>query len=129
MSEPQALVIDDNSKNVSVLTRLLATQGLATIQVTHPTKLASALEQVEDVKVVFLDLEMPGTDGFQVLSQLKSDSRFEATPIIAYTVHISEIHVAHERGFSGMIGKPLDADRFPDQLARILKGEAVWEAQ
>jgi two-component system, cell cycle response regulator DivK len=25
------------------------------------------------------------------------------------------------------LGKPLDPDRFPDQIRRILNGEAVWE--
>jgi two-component system cell cycle response regulator DivK len=47
---------------------------------------------------------------------------------IAYTVHVSEISLAHKHGFDGFIGKPLDSERFPNQLARILSGEHVWEA-
>jgi two-component system cell cycle response regulator DivK len=29
--------------------------------------------------------------------------------------------------FDGFLGKPLDPDRFPDQIRRILNGESVWE--
>ncbi len=29
--------------------------------------------------------------------------------------------------FDGFIGKPLNPDRFPDQIRRILAGDPVWE--
>lgn len=123
----QAVIIDDNPKNVSVLARLLSNEGLSSVQITNPAKLNAELERAQDIKVIFVDLEMPGTDGYQILNQLKADARFQSVPVLAYTVHVSEINVAHERGFDGFLGKPLDADHFPDQLARILSGEAVWE--
>ena len=65
--------------------------------------------------------------GYQILDHLRADVRLKLVPIIAYTVHTNEIKVAYERGFDGFLGKPLDSDRFPDQLTRILNGEAVWE--
>jgi two-component system cell cycle response regulator DivK len=34
---------------------------------------------------------------------------------------------AKNSGFDGFLGKPLDPDRFPDQIRRILAGESVWE--
>jgi two-component system cell cycle response regulator DivK len=34
---------------------------------------------------------------------------------------------ARTAGFDGFLGKPLDPDRFPDQVHRILAGDAVWE--
>ena len=127
MSEKHALIIDDNAKNVVVLARLLEAQNVSSTQVINPNNLDVILEDIVMVDVIFLDLEMPGVDGFQVLDKLKSSSRFQTVPVVAYTVHVSEIKVAHESGFNGFIGKPLDSDKFPDQLARILKGEAVWE--
>jgi len=36
---------------------------------------------------------------------------------------------AHSAGFDGFIGKPLDPDRFPGQIRRILQGAAVWEPE
>jgi two-component system cell cycle response regulator DivK len=29
-------------------------------------------------------------------------------------------------GFDGFLGKPINADLFPDQLKRLLDGQAVW---
>lgn len=127
MSQALALIIDDNAKNVSVLARLLANEGMSSVQVIDPTQLDAVLKQANQFRVVFLDLEMPGLNGFQVLDQLKADQRFQTTPVVAYTVHVSEIHEAHQHGFDGFLGKPLDADRFPQQLSRILSGEPVWE--
>ena len=127
MSALQALIIDDNAKNVAILSRLLSNEGMGSIQVTNPSLLDATLNQAGAIRVIFLDLEMPDIDGYQVLQKLKADSRFASVPIVAYTVHVSEVHVAYENGFDGFLGKPLDSDKFPDQLARILMGEAVWE--
>ena len=128
MSEKRALIIDDNAKNVNVLVRLLQGQGVGSTQLADPRKLDDTLQGMAAVDVIFLDLEMPMIDGFQVLDTLKADVRFQSVPVVAYTVHVSEINAAHQHGFDGFIGKPLDSDKFPDQLARILSGEAVWEA-
>ena len=127
MGQSQALIIDDNSKNLSVLARLLRTEGLTSIQLTHSSGLEAALEQAEKLAVIFLDLELPGDDGFALLTRLKSDPRTQSLPVIAYTVHVSEINVAHRHGFDGFIGKPLDSEKFPEQLERILRGDPVWE--
>lgn len=127
MGHSQAVIIDDNARNVHVLARLLSTEGVSSLEVTNSSKLETALKQINSVSVIFVDLEMPGVNGYQVLEKLKADNRFKTVPVIAYTVHVSEINVALQKGFDGFLGKPLDADIFPDQLARILSGEAVWE--
>ena len=50
-------------------------------------------------------------------------------PIVAVTAEASveQMNKAREAGFDGFLGKPLDPDRFPDQIRRILNGEQVWE--
>jgi two-component system cell cycle response regulator DivK len=127
MSQAHALIIDDNIKNVNVLVLLLSEQNIDTTHVTNMLQLDNTLEHIVPTDVVFLDLEMPDIDGYDVLAKLRADTRFRDTPIVAYTVHVSEIDVAHRRGFDGFLGKPLDPDKFPDQLARILNGTPVWE--
>lgn len=127
MNQQHALVIDDNSKNVAILTRLLAEQGLSSTQITNPKTLDTVLDTLSQLDVVFCDLEMPGVSGFQVLQKLKADARFQHVPVVAYTVHISEIGVANQQGFDSFVGKPIDPDKFPGQLARILNGQPVWE--
>jgi CheY-like chemotaxis protein len=125
MSSTRALVIDDNAQGIKVLAQMLAKQGVESVEVRDPTKLAALLPTLGACDVVFLDLEMPGLDGYAVKELLRSN--LGDVPIIAYTVHISEMHVVRQLGFNGFIGKPLDHTRFPDQLARILRRESVWE--
>ena len=127
MSQSQAVIIDDNTKNLSVLARLLANEGINSIQIANPNNLDMALEQAANIVIIFVDLEMPGDNGYEVLAKLKADGRFQSVPVVAYTVHVSEMNTAYQQGFDGFLGKPLDSDRFPDQLGRILNGEQVWE--
>ncbi|MCU0464572.1 MAG: response regulator [Anaerolineae bacterium] len=121
-----ALVIDDNTKNVNILALLLTEQGVTSTLVTNPNLLDEVLVGMGAVDVVFIDLEMPGMNGFDVRKRLKADPRFVHVPLVAYTVHVSEMNVANEAGFDSFLGKPLDSEKFPDQLARILNGEPVW---
>lgn len=123
--EVHALVIDDNAQNVKVLAQLLRKQGVQCTEVSSPTQLSGVIPNIPAVDVVFLDLEMPTMDGFDVKDMLRE--RLGDTPIIAYTVHVSEMNVVQQSGFDGFLGKPLDSERFPKQLARILRGEAVWD--
>ncbi len=125
---PHALVIDDNRTNLEVLTELLEMVGMSYTAVQDPTRVDEALQDLDAVDVVFLDLEMPKIDGYEMLGILKNEIGIEA-PIVACTVHLSEINTARAMGFHSFLGKPLNPARFVDQLERILSDEPVWEAR
>lgn len=123
-----ALIVDDNAKNAQVLKMLLGDEGWTCTVVTQVGLLEAALDGIDKFNLVFLDLEMPGANGYDVLNWLRGDARFAKVPIVANTVHVSEINTVYAEGFQGFIAKPVDPDRFPSQLARIMNGEPVWEA-
>jgi two-component system, cell cycle response regulator DivK len=125
MSGKHALVVDDNLQNLRVLSQLLTRNQVNCTEVADPLALQNVLLQLEQVDVVFLDLEMPGIDGFSAKEMLRQ--YLGDLPIIACTVHVSEIDVVRQHGFDGFLGKPLNSARFPQQLARILNGESVWD--
>lgn len=125
MNQIHALIIDDNQQNLKVLAQLLAKQRVSCTEVANPSRLPDVLPTLMPVSVVFLDLEMPEIDGYGVKDMLRLE--MPGVPIIAYTVHVSEINVVQQLGFDGFLAKPLDSTRFPEQLARILRGERVWE--
>ncbi|MBK8615974.1 MAG: hypothetical protein IPN96_02450 [Anaerolineales bacterium] len=63
------------------------------------------------------------------MKKIRASERFKTVPIIAVTAEASveQMNKAKDSGFDGFLGKPLDPDRFPDQIRRILSGEPVWE--
>jgi CheY-like chemotaxis protein len=126
MGNTHALIVDNDANNLGILAQLLAQEGVAYTGVQNPRNLQTTLSNLGQVDVIFLDLEMPGMNGYQVLAMLRADERFQQTPVVAYTVHISEINSTRQHGFDSFLGKPLDPDLFPKQLARILRGEGVW---
>lgn len=128
MNQLHAVIVDDRPDNAGVLGELLELEGVSHTAVYNPLRLEAALQKLNQVDVFFLDLEMPGMDGYAVYDLLKTHARFASAPVVAYTVHNSEINTAYQMGFHSFLGKPLDADLFPDQLTRILHGERVWAA-
>jgi len=125
-NERQALIIDDQVSNIDVLAMLLKQEGIASTSVTTVRNMWETLDQSSNFDVVFLDLEMPNGEYHETLGQLKADARLANVPIVAYTVHTSEIEQARLAGFDGFIGKPVQATEFGSQIQRILSGERVW---
>lgn len=121
-----ALIIDDEQFNLEVLYRLLAAQGITATKIQDVRHLENSLSNASDFDLVFLDLEMPQMNGYEVFEMLRQ-SLDQDTPIIACTVHANEISTVRELGFSGFISKPLDQQRFSDQVSTILRGEPVWD--
>jgi len=126
MADIHALIIEDDTMNAEVLEFMLKASGATCTTIQNPADVLEIVSQLVSVDVVFVDLEMPGIDGYQILQMLQNDLQLTA-PIVACTVHTSQIDIARVKGFSSFLGKPLVAERFPDQLNRILDGEPVWE--
>jgi two-component system cell cycle response regulator DivK len=126
VTQPHALIVDDHINNVVVLRMMLEREGVTVSYALMPYEVPDVVEAAPRIDVIFLDLEMPYGDYYRLLNDLKRNSRLYRVPIIAYTVHTSEIDAARQAGFDGFLGKPLKLLDFPDQLRRILGGEGVW---
>ncbi len=79
-----ALVIDDNRQTANALVEMIHMLGLEARAVLNPAA-AMGLMANEVPQVVFLDLNMPGVDGFEVLSYIKRDPRLTRVPVIVIT--------------------------------------------
>ena len=79
--------------------------------------------------IILLDIHLPYEDGYSALSKIRSAENLKSIPVVAVTADVStdSMAKAQKAGFNGFLGKPIDPDRFPDQLRRILTGDTVWE--
>lgn len=126
------LIVEDNFNNFLLMARLLAFLGVKKCEwKASGWKVLEFAETLGAIDLILMDLMLPDADGFQSLDSLRSHPRFEKVPIVAVTANASPGYVQRARvvGFDGFIGKPLDPDRFPDQVRRILAGEEVWEPE
>ncbi|QPC83858.1 response regulator [Phototrophicus methaneseepsis] len=128
MESIHALIIDDDAYNVYVMERFLDKENISYTTIGDTSSLEDELSKCGEVDLILLDLEMPYKDGYEAIEILRIHFG-SMVPIIACTVHTAEINRARKIGFSGFIAKPLDMDRFSDQISRILKGEEIWEAR
>jgi len=71
--------------------------------------------------LILLDLNLPGTDGREALSTLKSDERFRSIPVIVLTTSSDErdIDGCYRAGANSYIQKPVDMERYM-RLIRVL---------
>lgn len=78
--------------------------------------------------VIFLDVQVAPHDGYAMLRMLRENPQYQDTTVIAMTANVMSHDVTELRraGFSGLIGKPIMKDVFPELVTRILSGEAVW---
>lgn len=126
-SNKTALIIEDDEPSVKVLEHLLERESMRSESILNTRNIIEELSRVQVPDVIFLDLEMPKTNGYRVLEAIQADSRFEGIPIVAYTTHVSHLNESKKAGFHSFLGKPIDPYSFSDQLARILNDEPVWE--
>jgi two-component system cell cycle response regulator DivK len=131
--EPSAvrvLVVEDDPDNRIVISRLLRMSGVGGDSfVAIEGDAGEYLARTgEDFDLVFLDLQLPRKDGYEVLADIRSDARRDSTRVIALTANVNhrEVERCREAGFDGFIGKPIDGRRFSALLRKILEGEAVW---
>jgi two-component system cell cycle response regulator DivK len=76
-----------------------------------------------------MDIRLPYEDGYGAMRKIRKSGEFENIPIVAVTANtgLEQMRSAQMAGFDGFIGKPLNPDRFPDQINRIFTGKPVWE--
>ncbi len=130
LDDVRALIIEDDQTSIDVLKNLLDQLAVQTsvIRVSTGQDVWESLRTVEVPDVIFLDLEMPGMNGYEVLDLLREDEDLGSVPVVAYTTHISHMNNARRAGFHSFLGKPVDRYVFGENLIRILNGESVWEA-
>lgn len=124
-----ALIIDDDLGNLGVLQQLLTLEHISYTSIQDSSQVEKILPRLPKIDIVFLDLEMPDVNGYEMLVLLKQHPALAGVPVVACTVHAGEVHRAREWGFHSFICKPLDADRFPTQIKDILSNAPIWEVR
>jgi two-component system cell cycle response regulator DivK len=125
------LVVEDNVSNFVLIARMLGFMGIHCEWKTSGYEVVEYADALPHLDLILMDIRLPYEDGFGALRKIRTSNSLKDIPVVAVTAEASadQMHRAREAGFDGFIGKPLDPDRFPDQIRRILTGKPVWEMQ
>lgn len=127
--DAHVLVVEDNVSNFVLIARMLGYMGIHCEWKTSGYEVVEYADTLPRLDLILMDIRLPYEDGFGALRKIRSSPTLKNTLVIAVTAEASgeQITKARASGFDGFLGKPLDPDRFPDQIRRILAGDPVWE--
>lgn len=129
-SKLSALVVEDDAGGMAIIGVLMRYLGIrAYVNATGEGVIDMAHAMGNKPDIIFLDINLPRTSGYEILKEIRSDPILQDTIVVAVTAQDADTEIprAREAGFNAYIGKPISRMRFPRQLRRILKGEPVWE--
>ena len=120
------LIVDDQHANVRMLQRLLSDVGYSQVTATMLPAEVCALHRQSDFDLILLDLQMPGTDGFQVMEGLKTIERDPYLPVIVLTSQPGHKLRALSAGAKDFISKPLDLSEVRTRIRNMLEVRLLY---
>lgn len=123
------LVVEDNVSNFVLIARMLGFLGIHCEWKTSGYEVVEYADALPKLDLILMDIRLPYDDGYGALKKIRLSPNLHSIPVIAVTAEANQeqIDKAKASGFNGFLGKPLDPDKFPEQIQRILNGESVWE--
>jgi two-component system cell cycle response regulator DivK len=123
------LVVEDNVSNFVLIARMLGYMGIHCEWKTSGYEVVEYADTLPRLDLILMDIRLPYEDGYGALQKIRNSPTLKDTRVVAVTAEASteQMNKSKNAGFDGFIGKPLDPDRFPEQIKRILAGEEIWE--
>ncbi|MDR1875022.1 MAG: response regulator [Synergistaceae bacterium] len=127
LSGRQILLTDDVELNRLIVRELLLETNVGIDEAESGEKALSMFEESPEnyYDLVFMDIQMPGLDGYETTRRLRSLARPDAktVPVIALTAdaYREDAERAIEAGMNGHLAKPVEIDRMRDLLAGHLQ--------
>ena len=116
------LVVEDSDEDFAVLQRLMQRMAVQNpiYRCADGDEVLDFLYQVGDYtdldiaprpSIILLDLNLPGTDGREVLEQLKHDGNLRDIPVVVFTTSSNpqDIEFCYQNGANGYLVKPINS--------------------
>ncbi len=119
-TQPKLLIVEDDARTRTLLERYLKEQGFAVLSVSHGRRVDETLA-AHPVKLIILDLMLPGEDGLSICRRLRSMG--EDVPIIILTAKGDEVDrvVGLEIGADDYIAKPFSPRELVARINAVLR--------
>ena len=116
------LCIDDNPVNLKLLTRMLQREPQLQVYTSSDSHGALDLADRLQPSLILLDINMPGLNGYELLTLFRQHARLSRVPVVAVTADAmkDDIDRGRDAGFNDYLTKPLDLESLRRVLQRTL---------
>lgn len=134
MDCPSILIIEDGNEDYEATLRAFRRSGLPNpvfrcsdgdeaLDFLHRKGEYANPEDAPRPGVILLDLNLPGTDGREVLQELKRDSKLKAIPVIVLTTSTDErdVQSCYLAGAACYIAKPVSHEKFTSIIRHLTR--------
>ncbi len=124
----RVLVAEDNEVNQLVARAVLEARGLL-VDVVADGAAAVAAVRAHDYAAVFMDCQMPGTDGLEATRRIRADERAHGRaplPVIAMTASAFDADrlACRQAGMDGFLPKPWTPEQLAAAVGRVVASAA-----
>jgi CheY-like chemotaxis protein len=115
-----ALVIDDSRQFANAMCEMLSLLQIEARAAYSPREAMSVLGQSLSPDIVFVDISMPGVDGFEVMAFLRREPRLTHVPMVVVSSDDQKETIARSRraGAIAFIAKPVTLEALERALKR-----------
>lgn len=124
----KVLVVDDSSTVCAVLGKMLGQEGYAVIKA-GDGQTAIDLAHSEQPALIFLDIVMPGMNGFAVLRALRHDALTQHIPIVMISGNqqATEQFYVQRFGADDFMKKPFGRDEIYQRIEKLVRAGRLVE--
>ena len=116
------MIVDDEPINIRVLLSSLKDDYKVKVAKNGEKALELIRKEPETLELILLDVEMPGLNGYEVCSALKSDPQTKGIPVVFVTGRDTAQDRAEQEklGAAGVLGKPIEPELLKETVRSLL---------
>lgn len=121
---PRILYIEDNADNRMLVRRILmASDYDFVVQEATNAREGIHMAETQPPDLILMDMSMPEMDGMTATQTIRALPHMSKVPIVALTALAMQGDKERtlQAGCDGYIGKPIDVDKFADEVNRYLR--------
>ncbi|ARV57574.1 two-component system response regulator [Nostocales cyanobacterium HT-58-2] len=130
---PPVLIVEDSNEDFEALQRFLqrspfripiqrCVNGEQALAFLYRTGSYSCSKSAPRPGLIVLDLNLPGTDGREVLRRLKQDDNLKSIPVVVFTTsnNPKDIEDCYQYGVNSYIVKPIDFEQLKRNMQTLI---------
>lgn len=118
------LYVEDNPENKLLVRRVLEAQGYRVVDADDGLSGIRVAQEIQP-DLILMDINLPGMDGYEAATKIKSIPSLRHVPIVALTANVmqGDRERSLAAGCDGYLPKPIDIDQLIEQIEAFLAGK------